>query len=231
MTRHTLRRCLLSALFAWAPAAAQALDRGDVHEGSIEYQNVSVPLPPGQWTVVNTVNTSDQGSPNFPMGQAILASNTAGAIDRVVKVWVQRKKQATRSFDPYAPCSSNGYFHAEVAANSGSALDCWHVRALSLGLKGRSEPANEALFEYGADNKLFVPVVMIGARFARKDDSDRRYYVEYLWTPDLLLPADTAAKVWVPDDWSKDAVSKDPRKLALIDAVTEWAKEWRARFK
>jgi hypothetical protein len=217
---------LIALLAAVTPAAA-----GPTVEGNASYQSVRVPLPPGSWEVVDSVTIPNPRFPNFPIGQQILVSRTGKVVDRMVRITVQRKKQLQDYFTPFRPCEADGYHFSAVADNSGNGLDCWHVRPVSLGLDDDAEPGNALLAKYGKANGLFVPVVMLGARYARLHANDTRYTVEYLWTPDLLSPAPAAAKIWTPKDWTAEAVADDPTRAAVIAAIIAWAKDWRAKIK
>lgn len=222
-----LRGLMLALLIGLAPMAAN----GAPVEDYASFESVRVPLPPGQWEVVDSITIPNPGFANFPIRQQILVSRSGKVIDRAVRIWVQRKKQLSDYFTPSGFCADDGYFHAEVADNSGDALDCWHVRPMSLGQQGEVEPGNALLAKYAKDKGLFLPVVMLGARFVRKPNNDLRYYVEYLWTPDLLLPANTKAKLWTPADWTVDTVKADPAKAAVIQSIIDWATDWYGRIK
>jgi len=226
-----MRRLLpiLAAVLIGAAAAPAAA--GPTVEGNTSFQSVRVPLPPGSWEIVDSVTIPNPRFPNFPIGQQILVSRTGKVIDRVVRITVQKKKQLQDYFTPFRPCAADGYYFSEVTDNSGNALDCWHARPVSLGLDGDAEPGNLLLAKYGKANGLFVPVVMVGARYARLAANDTRYTVEYLWTPDLLLPAPAATKVWMPKDWTAEAVAADPSKAAVIASLIAWAKDWRAKIR
>lgn len=230
MIDHLRRTAMLSllALLALPPMSAPAA--ATTAENFESFKSVRVPLPPGQWEVVDSIAIPNTRYPNFPIYQEILVSRAGNTIDRVVRIWVQIKKRPEDWFTPYRPCEDDGYFDAVVNANSGNRLDCWHVRALSLGLVGDSEPGNALIAKYGKEHGLFVPVVMLGVRFARLLNSSQRYTVEYLWTPDLLLPATTPAKVWTPADWTTKAM-KEPAKRAVIDSLDGWAYDWYGRIK
>ncbi|GAB2174853.1 hypothetical protein [Dongia sp. agr-C8] len=215
----------LLACGAWSPAA-----NATTVEDFESFKSVRVPLPPGQWEVIDSIVIPNPRYPNFPMYQEILVSRAGKTIDRVVRIWVQIKKRQEDWFTPFRLCEDDGYFDSVVKENSGSRLDCWHLRPLSLGLAGDVEPGNAAIAKYGKQHGLFVPVVMLGARFARLLNSNQRYSVEYLWTPDLLLPANTPAKVWTPADWTTKAM-EEPAKRAVIDALDGWAYDWYERIK
>jgi hypothetical protein len=211
--------------------STSALAKGPSVDGHASFDAVRVPLPPGSWEEVDSLAIPNPRFPDFPIRQQILVSRSGKVIDRVVRIWVQRKKQIANYFTASSLCEDEGYFHAVVEENSGDTLDCWHIRPMSLGQKGEVEPGNALLAKYGKESGLFVPVVMLGARFVRKPSNDLRYYVEYLWTPDLLLPANTAAKVWVPTDWTLETVQADPAKAAVIQPIIDWAADWHRRLK
>lgn len=211
--------------------ATNAFAKGPSVEGNASFDSVRVPLPPGPWEEVDSFAIPNPRFPDFPIRQQILVSRSGKVIDRVVRIWVQRKKQIANYFTPSGFCEDEGYFHTVVAENSGDAIDCWHVRPMSLGQQGEVEPGNALIAKYGKANGLFVPVVMLGARFVRKPSNDLRYYVEYLWTPDLLLPASTPTKVWTPADWTVETVQADPARKAVIQPIIDWAVDWHGRLK
>jgi hypothetical protein len=211
--------------------STEARAKGSLVEGHASFDSVRVPLPPGQWEEVDSITIPNARFPDFPIRQQILVSRSGKVIDRVVRIWVQRKKQLANYFTPSGLCEDEGYLHSVIEDNSGNALDCWHVRPMSVGQKGEVEPGNALLAKFGTVNGLFVPVVMLGARFVRKPSNDLRYYVEYLWTPDLLLPAHTPAKVWTPADWTIETVQADPAKAAVIQPIIDWATDWHGRLK
>jgi hypothetical protein len=210
--------------------STEALAKGPKFEGHASFESVRVPLPPGEWEEVDSIALPNPRFPDFPIRQQILVSRSGKVIDRVVRIWVQRKKQIANYFTPYGACEDDGYFHTVVNDNSGDAIDCWHVRPMSLGQKGDVEPGNALVAKYGKENGLFVPVVMLGARFVKKPRNELRYYVEYLWTPDLLLPANPPAKVWTPADWTLETVKADPAKAAVIQPIIDWATGWHGRL-
>lgn len=69
---------------------------------------------------------------------------------------------------------------------------------------------------------------MLGSRHIRFAGRDQ-LQVDYLWTPELLLPPE-AGGVWRVQDWSNEAVRQDGRKLAIMKNLQRWSEDWHPRF-
>ena len=213
-----------------APAASAPVS------DSILVEELAFPLPPGQWREVYTHDIPG-ASPAAPQSFKVYASVTNGAIDRATVVWVQRKYSFPDKWRKFQGCletSNPNVHHAVIRQNTGSAndpstgtqVDCWHVRNFSLGRSGGAHPIVEALHLFAQREQLFLPATMVGARFAQKRLTDRRSYVEYLWTPDVLVPK-AGSGVWLSSDWTSDAVRGDPGRSLVIRRLVRWAEEWR----
>lgn len=204
--------------------------------GVVQVEDLAFPLPPGEWRDVYTHNIPGS-SPAAPQTFKVYASVTNGAIDRATVVWVQRKfsfREKWRKFQGCLETSNPNVHHAVITQNTGSLndpstgtrVDCWHVRSFSLGKAGGAHPIVEALHLFAQREGLFLPATMVGARFAQKRMTDRRSYVEYLWTPEVLVPK-VGGGVWLPADWSSDAVQGDPARSLVVQRLVRWAEDWR----
>jgi len=198
-----------------APAAAPAAAPG-------------VPLPPGTW------RTAYSGKQEIVRGTAermVLVSESRGVVDRVVLVY--RVHLGLRyEFQPRESCRDPSYYHQVINESGGGAGDCWHVRAVNLGLAGEPHWVNLVLAFDAERQDLFLPAVMPGVRFIRYAEGEM-LQVDYLWNPDLLLPAPAGAKgarVWEPDDWTNKAVAADPAKQAVMRTLQRWGEDWQARL-
>ena len=204
--------------------------------GTTVVEELSFPLLPGDWREVYTHNVPGS-SPAAPQTFKVLASVTNGTVDRATIVWVQRKYSFPDKWRKFQGCletSDPNVHHAVVSRNTGdfdapstgTEVDCWHVRNFSLGRSGGAHPIVEALHLYAQREGLFLPATMIGARFAQKRLEDRRSYVEYLWTPEVLIPK-VGGGVWLPGDWTSTVVASDPGRQLVVDRLISWAKDWR----
>lgn len=211
-----------------APDAAQAVpavtdNPKPTVASTRSFQDVTVPLPQGQWHEVGEV--TDTSVENFPQHHAIYASISGGVIDRVITVWWQRRERPEDWFTPYAYCDHQSYLYAVVITNSRNNHACWHVRAVNLGLAGDAPNQNRLIAEFAAHRNLYSPVTMVGVRFV-EGRGFTRHYIEYLWNVDLLLPRKDGS-VWRPADWHADAITGDPRRQTVAQALADWGARWR----
>ena len=217
-----------------APSAAPKIVRAIYEDNGRSFA-----LPPGDWRLIDRTTINEPVNHSAPQTFSVLASVTDKVIDRVAVVWVQRKYRYKNRWSQYKGCLTtrdSAVYHSVVKANTGSdsefrdglKVDCWHARALSLGTKGEVHPFVRELRAYARANGLYLPAVMVGARFAQKPLFDRRDYVEIMWNPDLLAPS-SAGKPWTVADWQASAVKADPAKKAVMDGIVTWGTDWRAR--
>ena len=225
-------------LGACAQPEVGSLDAPPV-SGAVEVDGLSFPLPTGDWQLAASYNQPG-ASPNAPQAFRAYVSRSDKLIDRVAIVWVQRKSTFKNLWRKYQSCLTEGdpgVHHAVVTTNTGdfdnpstdTAIDCWHVRTFSLGTQGGAHPIVEGLRAYADSNGLFLSPAMVGARFAQKRQADRRSYVEYLWTPDILVPRFDNG-IWGLDDWSPEAVAADPARTIAVKGLVDWATTWRPRI-
>lgn len=207
-------------------------------DGSHALLGETVPLPRGPWelAVSNSIKTADPRAAE--QYYTVLVSRANGVIDRAVITWVQARKDAGNTYwSGFQGCLTEGrdptVHRAEVRSNIGwtelaraPALDCWHVRALNLGTEGRVHPIVADLDAHASATGDYLPLTMLGARFARARTGHQRAYVEYLFNPDLLYPGKGP---WRAADWTREAVAADAGKKAVVDTLTEWARDWHDR--
>ncbi len=157
----------------------------------------------------------------------VLISENRGVIDRVVliyRVHIGRRYE----FLPRESCRDPVYYHEVIDEPAEGVGFCWHVRAVNLGLAGDPHWVNQVLADDAERHKLFLPVVMPGVRFIRYADGEL-LQVDYLWNADLLLPA-SGEEVWLPGDWTNEAVAADPARQAVMQTLLQWAETWQARL-
>jgi len=194
--------------------------------GSYTVEGVRVPLPDGEWKVVDA--ESGNVTRSMERDQVILVSETAGAVDRVVVI-SHFYNRLQIGFMPSPVCDTPDAFHRIDRGNvRGRPQACWVVAPVSLGLSGNAPERNEILRSYADRRDLYLPVTTLGARF-HSADSKVSVDVDYLWASDLLLPHPDG-DVWLPGDWAAARVGTDPAKTAVMDQIVTWAAEWEPRL-
>lgn len=183
-----------------------------------------VPLPPGEW------KEAYSGSNDLSGGTAnrkILVGVSGDVIDRIILVYhieIGRRDY----FKPRESCRHEDYYFQTTTISEEAMEDCWHVRNVSMGLKGDPHWINKALDLYAKNLDLFAPAVWVGTRFVRHKDSEL-LQVDYLWNPDVLLPRDDG-RVWAVEDWSNAAIAGDPGRKVVMDQIRRWGQDWHPRI-
>lgn len=194
--------------------------------GSYSVEGVRIPLPDGEWKLVDTA--SGNATRSMERDRVILVSETAGAVDRVVVI-SHFYNRLQIGFMPSPVCDTPNAFHRIDRGNSrGRPQACWVVAPVSLGVSGDAPERNGLLRSYADRRDLYLPVTTLGARF-HSADSKVSVDVDYLWASDLLLPHPDG-DVWLPDDWATARVEADPAKTAVLDQIVTWAAEWEPRL-
>jgi hypothetical protein len=219
----------LAGLIALAVAACAQAPAGSPGEAarppSAAAAADSVPLPPGDWTIVYA---GEQEVHRGESARSIHVSVDRGVVDRAVLVY--RVHLGLRyGFLPRESCSDPAYWFersSDADAQPGTGA-CWHVRAVNLGVAEKPHWVSLLMAYYADNQNLYLPAVMIGVRYVRHHQGDL-VQIDYLWNPDLLLPP-PAGRVWEPADWSNEAVAADPRKQAIMRVLRGWGEEWEPR--
>lgn len=185
---------------------------------------IQVPLPPGDW------KEAFSGSKDLSRGTSyrkILVSVSGDVIDRLILIYFLEIGRRDY-FKPRANCRHEDYFFQTTTVSEEAMEDCWHVRSVSMGLKGDPHWINKALDLYAKKLKLFAPAVWVGPRFVRHKDSEL-LQVDYLWNPDVLLPRGDG-RVWATEDWANAAIAVDPRRKLVREELRRWARDWHPRM-
>lgn len=183
-----------------------------------------VPLPPGDW------REAYSGSKDLSRGTSyrkILVEVSGDVMDRVILIY-QIEIGRRDYFKPRKSCRHEEYFFQTTTVSEKAMEDCWHVRNVSMGLKGDPHWINKALDLYARKMDLFAPAVWVGTRFIRHKDSDL-LQVDYLWNPEVLLPR-SDGRVWAVEDWSNSPIAGDPRRKIVMDEIRRWGQDWHPRM-
>lgn len=204
---------------------AFAIEAGQTATGSVEIGGKTLPLPPGEWTVYFKLDENGEKFSESKLGLVLIKGKT---IRQAVYFRTSTSKKSA-GFRPYEQCAQPYYFHSETALNQvGGKQDCWHVLAETL---APNEPSDrqKAITEFARSRDLFLPLALVGTRYHRADQKTL-LQVTYGWTPDLILKAPEAQKVWRFQDWTAESAARDPRKNIVMSKFKRWGEEWRPKI-
>jgi len=213
----------LGAVFLVTPAFA--LNAGETAKDAVQLGGFTLPLPQGEWTAFYATEDSDDKFRNSKLGLVLVSGNS---VKQMAYFRVSQSKTGS-GFRPYEQCALPHYFYSETSSNQiGGAQDCWHVQVETLA-PDEATDRQKALLEFAKSRGLFLPLAIIGPRFHRAS-SDVLLQASYGWTPDLIIKAPKDTKVWRFQDWTAEAVAKDPRKKVVMNKFKRWGEDWRPRI-
>lgn len=202
-----------------------ALDVGQTASGAVQLGGMTIPLPQGEWSVYYAVEDEYPKFQTSKMGLVLISNK---AVKQTAYFRVSRSKTGA-GFKPYEQCSLPYYFYGETVLNQISgAQNCWHVQVETLAPDDASD-RQKAILEFAKSRGLFLPLAAIGSRFHRASP-DVLLQASYGWTPDLIIKAPKDIKVWRFQDWTAEAVTKEPRKKAVMTKFKRWGEEWRPQI-
>lgn len=215
----------LVLLLGVSVAPAFALEAGQTVRGAVQLGGMTVPLPAGEWTAYYAVEDEDAKFHTSKLGLVLIGGKT---VRQMAYFRVSRSKTGA-GFKPYEQCAQPHYFYSETVQNQiGGAQDCWHVHAETLAPDEASD-RQKALLALAKDRGLFLSLVSIGVRFHRAN-ADALLQASYGWPPDLIVKAPKDVKFWRFQDWTAEAVAKEPRKTVVMSRFKRWGEEWRPQI-
>lgn len=206
-------------------APAFALDAGQTVSGAVQLGGMTLPLPAGEWTAYYAVEDNDAKFQTSKLGLVLINGKT---VKQMAYFRVSRSKTGA-GFNPYDQCAQPYYFYSSTVMNQISSVqDCWHVQAETLA-PDEASGRQKALLALVKSRNLFLSLVSIGPRFHRAN-ADVLLQASYGWTPDLIIKAPKDIKVWPFQDWTAEAVAKEPRKTVIMTRFKHWGEEWRPQI-
>lgn len=185
---------------------------------------ITVPLPPGNWTVIKEQEWPSDGATNW---RRILLSVNQEVIDRATFIY-SREIYKWKYFTTPKKCKNSFYYYQEEPENKHGKGACWHVRVVNLGTAGNPHAINKYLSRIAKEKSVYLPITMIGVRFVRHE-WQRFLQVDYLWNADLLLPH-PGGGVWRPQEWDNESVKNDPAKKVIMETIKAWSAAQHARI-
>ena len=179
-----------------------------------EVNGVKIPLPEGEWRRLGEADLTT--ARNYPASAVVVASETGGAIDRVVVVWRQRVLGGRR-FGAFKNCGASSNLTSDTRSSAPASTDCVFVRTANWPSSGRLGPM---LRKHANARGIFAPVVTVGPRVALSLSARERIAVDYAFNPDLLAPHPDG-EVWLPGDWTPSAARGGARD-AVVEALRDF---------
>jgi hypothetical protein len=226
----------LCLLFAWLgiknAANAQSVDLrttapGAAISGSFRIANMAFVLPNGEWRLLarqDSQSTGGHAGIPVPMLTAYLADIRNGRLHRAVFVHanVQQNPRADsggRWTDE--PCKRSDVLFKNDIKYSFFDINCTMLNHLVFARTTTNVLANEARKQLAALGASY-PGTMIAAQFTRFNP---RWFMQiwYYFNPEIDGFAPSRDSSWANNDWHKDLIDQDPRKVAYVEELKQWS--------
>lgn len=222
---------LLSAAFLLIfVAACQTAEVPDERIGRL-YQkemlvgihDIPLPLPPGDWELVAT--DKKYNAPRSDVDGVMLVRIEEGKLTGVIKAGAS-SVLATNGYAPAKFCNFPLAFVKTIRSNiSGGFQDCWAIIPWVMKRSITTSKMGEVLYRYLEENETEYARNFLTAGF-RKATKNKMLVAFYAFNPELE-GIDPALVIHGPDsEWAPLNYKKDPKKIKMIDELSEWAKEW-----
>lgn len=203
-----------------------AVKRGDVVTGSLDVNDKKIPLPPGNWTVLGT-RALGQGAATPGIATVLVNPKSNPFAVRVItntspgQGWGWKLSRSCLRQDLL--------FQKVIAKVDGGDQRCWWVNHTRMTRGSRTAPDIVQALEYARKRNMKLPVtaLLVGYRFADIYDI---LIVRYYFNPEGegFNPPNDAT--WVTNDWHKDRIATDPKKIAYAERIRKWGEGWFPRI-
>jgi hypothetical protein len=233
--RHTTiaTLCLLLASLGVAnPTNAQSVDLRTVApgakiSGSFRVANRMFVVPNGEWRLLarqDTQSTSGHAGIPIPFLSAYLADIRNGRLHRAVYVHANVQQNPGANAGGYwtdDPCKRSDVLFKSEIKHSFYDINCAMVNHLVFARTTTNPLADEARKQLASQGASY-PGTMISAQFTRFNP----YWYMRIWyyfNPEIDGFAPSRDSSWANNDWHKDIIGQDPRKVAYVEELKQWS--------
>lgn len=189
---------------------------------------VTVPLPEGTWVVAGS--GFNRAGYNNPIEEVVLVQVKNDEAVGFVEIRTPVVRSGTGFVDSRF-CERKDIHHIVRKINvDGGAQDCWGVNHFRMTLTGDVPHYLDQARQYLVNNKIKSPLNAINVSYRFGDKS---YFVDasYLFNPEAEGFAPPQIAEWSTSDWHRDRVYMDPDKVAYIDKMKAWGRDWYPKVK
>ena len=182
-----------------------------------------MPLPPGEWVLTGLdEGTTDLGTPKM---SAYLVRVENGVLTGIVRFGMNTDfSSGTWSRSRF--CDRENVLFIEKRRNYEEDVDCWAINHQLF--SSRKRVAKKQTIDYLVARKVKVPLTLISVEY-RRTDRDKYVWCSYLFNPEHEGFAPPERVKWSVNDWHRDRIGSDPQKVAYIERLKSWGREWKTQ--
>lgn len=211
-------------------AVVKNYPEGSTVEDQIIIDKRVIPLPPGKWEVFASREVqSSQGTPTNAM---ILANTEPGT--RMIAIRLSANVAGANRGGNWAKLKActrtDMHFSFDDKSLTNGEHACWFINHTRMTRFARANKMITEAFEKVIARGIKLPLTSVYAGF-RVSNGLNLVTVRYYFNPEAegFDPPRNAA--WSTNDWHKDRVYTDPKKVAYIEKTQKWGEVWFSKVK
>lgn len=192
---------------------------GKTYRDSINFRNMDLPLPEGEWKVIGRGYSNDNNYVELILGKEI--GNKLHCL-----IYIERDS-LSNSFSGYIPNKTlkrKNMLHVVSYANQRcEAQEGWAINHIRLSFGEKISQANKETHKYIIDNKLVMPGNFISTYHYFKGANIKKKLLKYIIyvNPEVEGFAPPTNAEWASSDWNALRINSDPSKVAYIGKLKE----------
>jgi hypothetical protein len=200
--------------------------------GVLEYGGKRVPLPEGNWIVLSERRSTNNASAR--LGTVLLADLRDGIVYKALEVSTNLSLPSFSRFDGYTlekECERKDTHYIDKKSNYGGGdQECVQINHHAMTVGSKTSDYFKAGYAYLLDRGVVVPGNTLAVYYRIADRSDflnARFY----FNPEAEGFAAPRRADWSTSDWHPLHIKEDPRKVAYLEKIKDWALGWQPKMK
>ena len=181
-----------------------------------------IPLPPGEWVLAG--HEEYRSSLNTSMVRGYLARKESKTLTGLIYFSINIE-MSDGTWSQSSFCERENVIFMEKIRNYSGDVDCWALNHRTMTSK-TTRQAVVQLRDYLKRRKIEMPITMIVVQY-RKTDNSKQVSLNYYFNPEFEGFSPPKQASWRANDWHRDRIYLDPEKVAYVDRLKLWGREWK----
>lgn len=189
-------------------------------------------MPEGQWKIVADEIYLASSSKDYREGLVLVKSQDRTLVEAI---FVRTNAEAGvrpgwTGYKLHDDCTRKDLHVVKVhVLEKQGNQDCWTINHVTTDVSSDSQLLAK-LREYLRVNAIPMPRTFIRVDF-HMATSDRFLLVRHYFNPEAEGFSPSRETRWLNNDWHKNRIASDPKKVSYIEKLREWAEQWHDRVK
>jgi hypothetical protein len=227
--------CAAAALLSPAPSFSQDLHKqsvGTIVKSQFVVGKKRVLLPDGDWVLIGASETiikqTGSGAPwDLKWGNVLLAQIDGKSVRALVRVQGSIDAWNITRWTDKSECERTNLLFVNDLSRHIHDFFCNVINHRAGVLSGDAAEGslNRRAYLWLEEKQLSAPATMLVVEYYRSTIPGNYLRVQYYFNPEYDGFAPSAKSGWSQNDWHKDLVGRDARKVTYVETLKAWSKE------